>query len=171
MRNKSLWIKKYSYLWGLGHLYLIADFKNIAGTPYVIVHEFFVDFTTLADHTYDHKARKYNVTQHLSHDVPVNLVIDAIFNRHLAAVTSMVERRDDMAKKFLPLKEIDCGKKALWEIQFTQIFNELKVQILKEPRSDAFSSILTKMIHLPLQAEGGNPSTNGAKFAGLKGTG
>ena len=174
MITKNPWIKKYDYVLGLGYIYFIADFKKIQEVPHLVVHEILVDYKTLEEHTYEHKAYKYDLSEHLEHEIPLEMVVHAVFDRHKSSITANIENRESRAKEFLPLKEIDSGGKALYDLQFTQIFNELKVQILKESRSDSFSNILNGLVHLPLRVARGKDPEKKAKsntlLSGLVGT-
>lgn len=165
MNGKNLWIKKYSYLPGTGYLYLAADFKRMEEGPSVILHEITVNFETAEEQRFEHRACKYNVKEHLSHEVSLSRIVRAIIDRHLSAYAS--QAGSDNGR--MPLEEVDSGIDVLTELQFTEIFPELKVRILKEPRSDTFSKILTNMAHLPLRMERREKAVKSPRIAGLVG--
>lgn len=170
MITNNLWIKKYNYIRGLGHLYLIADFKKINEVPHIMVHEITVDFKRLDNESYDHNAYKYNLKEHFDHEIPLGLIVKSIFERHQSSVLENSEIGDDLTTDLRPFKEIETGKSALYDLQFTRFFKELKVQILKESRSDSFSNLLNNLVHLPLRIESTEESTKNLELADMVGT-
>lgn len=155
MNGKDLWVKKFSFDRGTGHLYLIADFKRMSEGHRLIVHEIAVRFEGLEDRDYDYRVLYYDLEAHMAHSVPPERIARSVFERHEVAFANGNTGSDSKKKNDDPLslEEIDSGKQVLFDLQFTEIFPELKVEILKEPRSDTFGKILTTMTHLPLRAE------------------
>ncbi|MDX1617879.1 MAG: hypothetical protein R3224_03780 [Balneolaceae bacterium] len=157
MNGKNLWIKKYRFNRGNSFLYLVADFKRMPKGPHMIVHEITLHYEGLEDTGFDHEAYQYDLEKHTASEVPLYMVADSIFERHRAAYATANADTDGKKAKDkaggLDLEEVDSGKRTLFDLQFTELFPRLKVEILKEPRSDTFSKILTTMTHLPLKAE------------------
>jgi len=158
MNSKNLWIKKYSYLRDEtpGDLYLVIDLKRMSEGHRLIVHEITVDFDGLRDIGYGHRARRYDVEKHMDFGIPPERIARSVFERHESAFRQGQRpegnEHENGSSKPAELKESGMGPAALLDLQYTESYPELKVQILKEPRSDTFGKLLSGMAHLPLRA-------------------
>lgn len=150
MPDKNFWIKKYEYINGLGHLYLIVDLIESDGNKHLVVlHEISVIKQT-NDDPFKHEPVEYEFG---SSQKDKQKLIDRTFKEHEHKITKRIKSNKDLNERNLPLEVVDSGEKVFEELQLTKFFGDLKSSIEKENISDSFKNYLDQLDQGPKISE------------------